>query len=184
MTANVLPSEAERDQLLLHAEAPQVPHIWRSYLAGVHEQPRLRSLKSKGFRQHTGRRPFPRLGGSRRNVTTTPMCLHLKSALVGPHRRRQSCRVGALARSAGGCLKQNVVCSQLFVFYKRHLPVRPLCPFLFLFLLRHSNDAPRREQPKFVGEAAGGGTNETRVDVSRRQASDTQNTVSGYVFPK
>lgn len=40
MTANAPPSDAERDQLLLHAATRnarprlQVPHIWRSYLGG------------------------------------------------------------------------------------------------------------------------------------------------------
>lgn len=31
---------------------------------GVSQQPCLRSLGSVGFRQHAGRRPFPRLGGA------------------------------------------------------------------------------------------------------------------------
>lgn len=41
------------------------------------------------------------LGSAARGaMSQLPMCLHLKPALFGPHRRRQSCRVGALALSA------------------------------------------------------------------------------------
>lgn len=115
MTANLLPSEAnccstpKRDVPADKATGSPHLEVLPGGGGGVSEQPRLRSLGSAGFRQHAGRRPFPRLGGSRRSVTTPPMCLHLKPALFGPRRRRQSCRVGPLALSAGGCLKQSVV---------------------------------------------------------------------------
>lgn len=136
-----------------------VIHIWRSYLAGVtnRARPGLLSLESKGFRQQTGRRPFPRLG-----VTTTLMCLHLnKQAVCGPHRRRQSCRFGPLSPSSEGCPHKN----DAYFYFCVYLLVRPLSPFLFLFLLRHSDDAPRREQPKFVGEAELTRHERTFVDV-------------------
>lgn len=154
----------------------QLTHIWRSYLAGVtysQGRPCLLSLKSKGFRQQAGRRPFPRLCGARRNVTTTLMCLHLnQQALCGPHRRRLSCRLGPLSLSVAVVLI--IKCRLLFT-----PPSRATLPFLFLFLLHHSTTRRAEISP----EAAGGGTTETRADVFQRQVnSNSKDIVSEYAF--